>query len=80
MVSTVMLYDEVVKVADDFLGPASGRFIDRQIRTHLHKAPSEMTTEDLLKLIDWMKVSVALLTNDPEVVNKFTSRLISLTR
>lgn len=70
-----LLYDEVVKVTHVYLGPAADRFIARQAQNHLHKAPQEMSPEDLLKLVDWIRVSVSLITDDNEVIEEFTGRL-----
>lgn len=72
------LYDQVVIITMDYLGPAAERFISRQIRTHLHKAPDELTHEDLLKLVDWIKIAIALLTEDGKIVDEFTASLKAL--
>lgn len=75
-----ILYSKVIEVANDYLGPASKRFIDRQIINHLGKEPEEITYRDLDSLIDWIKVVVALLTEDKELINEFADRLRMLTK
>lgn len=72
------LYDDVVKVTTSYLGPAAERFIARQIQTHLDKKPEELTKEDLVKLVDWIKIAIALLTEDGHVVDEFTKSLLKL--
>jgi hypothetical protein len=70
----------VQEITQDYLGPAAERFIDRQISMHLNKKPREITQHDLVKLIDWLKLSMALLTNDEHMVNEFTKRLESISK
>lgn len=74
------LYDKVVRVTNVYLGPTADRFIARQIQHHLHKAPEELSQSDLSQLIDWMQVTVSLLTEDSEVVEEYTDQLRKLAR
>lgn len=69
------LYRSVVDVTNDYLGPAADRFIDRQIRNHLRKNPEQLAKQDLLDLIDWIKISMAMLTNDKKLVNEYIRNL-----
>lgn len=78
MTAETKLYPQVVKVTQDYLGPAAERFIARQIETHLKKKPEELTKEDLAKLIDWVKIAIALLTEDGKTVDDFTESLLKL--
>lgn len=73
------IYEQVVQVTHVYLGPAADRFIDRQVENHLHKAPSELSRSDLLKLIDWIKVVVTLLTDDDEIIEEYINALKKLT-
>jgi len=72
------LYEGVVRITRVYLGPAAGRFIDRQVENHLHKAPAELTPADLMVLIDWLKISVSHLTEDSEIVEEYVSELHKL--
>jgi len=72
------IYDQVVEVTHVYLGPAADRFIARQVENHLHKSPDELSKEDLLALIDWIKVVVSLLTEDSEIVEEYTNELRKL--
>lgn len=74
------LYQEVVAVTLPYLGPASERFITRQIKTHLNKNPSELRPKDLAKLVDWLKVAIALLTEDGKMVQSYIDNLLKLAR
>lgn len=76
--SSKSLYDSVVEITADYLGPAAPRFIDRQIEGHLHKKPGTLTKKDLAKLMDWVRISVAMLTDDKQIVNNFMTELDSL--
>jgi hypothetical protein len=72
------LYDKVVRVTHVYLGPTADRFIARQVQHHLHKKPEELSRGDLLKLIDWIRVAMSLLTDDSEVVEEYAEQLRKL--
>jgi len=72
------LYNKVVDVTTGYLGPAAEKFITRQIQAHLGKNPSELTKEDIAKLTDWVKVAIAILTEDAKMVDDFTKALLEL--
>ena len=76
--NTPSLYDQVVRITHVYLGPAADRFIARQVENHLHKAPEELSQADLAGLIDWIRVVVALLTEDNEIVEEYTAELEKL--
>jgi hypothetical protein len=78
--SDAELYDKVVRITHVYLGPTADRFIARQVQHHLHKAPEELSQDDLLRLIDWIKVAVSLLTEDSEVVEEYVEQLRKLAR
>jgi hypothetical protein len=69
------IYKAIVDISQDYLGPAASRFIDRSIYNHLHKLPEEITTKDLKQLIEWVRVSVAVLTEDATLVTEYVTRL-----
>lgn len=70
-----IIYNQIIEVTQDYLGPAASRFIDRSITNHLKKEPTDITKSDMKKLIDWVKVSVAVLTEDGELVSEYVARL-----
>lgn len=72
------IYEQVVQVTHVYLGPAAERFIARQVENHLHKSPSELSQDDLLNLIAWIKVVVTLLTEDDEIIEEYISALQKL--
>jgi hypothetical protein len=74
-VGSLSLLDQVLEISQEYLGPAADRFVDRQISTHLKKRPEKITREDIHKLIDWIKLSFALLTNDTGMVEQYVKRL-----
>lgn len=73
--SNSLLYAQVIRVTNVYLGPAADRFIARQVQNHLHKEPEELSREDLLKLLDWIRVAVSLLTDDSEIVEEYVGQL-----
>lgn len=73
------LYDNIVMIVENYLGPAAPRFVDRQIQFHLSKAPAEISPEDVPRLVEWIKISLALLTDNQATIEECAQRLISLT-
>jgi hypothetical protein len=69
------IYKQVIAVTRVYLGPATERFIDRQIENHLKKTPSKITKSDLVSLIDWIKVVVSLVTEDKNIVEEYINEL-----
>ena len=74
------LYDRVVEVTVYYLGPAAERFVARQIEMHIGKEPSDLTEDDLEKLVDWIRLAIALLSEDSELVDEFTQSLLALAK
>lgn len=75
-----MLYDNLVSITEDYLGPAARRFIDRQTKSHLHKEPGHLTEAEFIKLADWVKLTLALLTKDEKLKNEYAEKLDKLIR
>ncbi len=80
MAGGVTLYDSVVNITYDYLGPATDRFVTRQIRNHLHKRPEELQKQDLKELIEWISVAVNLLSDDDRLVNRYLADLRGLAK
>lgn len=74
------LYDELVDITEDFLGPAAKRFIDRQTKNHLNKEPGQLSSDELIKLADWVKLTLALLTKDEKIKSEYAEKLDKLMR
>ena len=74
------LYDDVVAITYDYLGPAADRFVVRQIRNHLQKDPSELRHEDLTQLIDWIQLAMRLISNDGHIVDRYVADLETLAK
>jgi hypothetical protein len=75
MEGTDKLYNQAVLITSDYLGPAADRFLTRQIRNHLHINPEELEFENLLELVDWIKLAMMILTGDEKIVDEYISRL-----
>ena len=79
-VSDPQLYQNVVRITHVYLGPAADRFIGRQVRNHLHKTPDELSQDDLLMLIDWIRLAVSLITEDSDIIDEYCTQLMRLAR
>lgn len=75
---TRALYQQIVGVTQDYLGPAADRFVARQIESHLSKQPHEVTQEDVPRLVEWVRVSLAMLTKDKSMVEECASKINNL--
>lgn len=73
------LYERVVDITHEYLGPAADRFVTRQIRSHLHKNPEELKKRDLRSLIDWIGLAMSLLSDDEALVQRYVASLNKLT-
>lgn len=78
--STSSLYSKVLKTTYRYLGPASERFINRQISNHIGKHPEDLERRDLSELINWIEVSMTVLTNDQELISEYIGKLKALTK
>ena len=72
------VYDQVVEVTSDFLGPAAERFVAREVEAHLGKKPQDLTKADVAKLHDWSKLAIALLTEDKKLVEEYSANLLAI--
>jgi len=72
------LYTDVIKVTDEFLGPAANRFISRKIANHLHKEPEELNVRDLKYLTNWIKIAMTLLVDDEKIMDRYMDSLRKL--
>ena len=69
------ILNHVIEISEDYLGPAAGRYIDRQITTHLKKAPDGLTAADLSELSDWLRLSFSMITANTKIVDEYIKRL-----
>ena len=74
------VFERVLAVTEDYLGPASERFLQRQIQFHLHKTPEELTETDIPKLAEWIKVSITVLTAKKTLVDEFDKRIREISK
>lgn len=72
------IYEELVAITHTYLGPATERFINRQVHSHLNKAAEDITAADLRKLLDWIRIAVSLLTADSAIVEEYMRKLQEL--
>jgi hypothetical protein len=72
------IHDKLVHIMKAYLGPAGERFLDRQIEFHLNKKPRDIELEDVDQLKEWVKVSLALLTEDKPLVDRCIAEIETL--
>lgn len=72
------VYIGAVETSRFYLGPAGERFIRRQITTHLGIEPEDLSPKDLPELVNWVKITFALLTDNSKYVHEFADKLLAL--
>lgn len=72
------LYKQVIAIAEDYFGPAAPRFIERIINNHFHKSPNNLKAGDLPELTEWVRLTLAVLTEHESEVEELTERLSNL--
>lgn len=72
------LFENIVNITEQYLGPAARRFIVRQVAFHLGKAPEELDAKDIPELVEWTKATLALLTEDKYMVNDYAQKISQL--
>ncbi len=73
-------YDQIVSITEDYLGPAAGRFINRQILSHLNKSPEELEKADIPKLAIRIRSGLVVLTRDERVVEEAFHRISAISQ
>ena len=71
------LYDDVVTIAKEYIGPAGQKFIDRQLESHLKIAPADLNQNNLFELSKWCFTSGRLII-DAEEAKTFQGRVNAL--
>jgi hypothetical protein len=79
MTKSSFLYQQVIGVTENYFGPAADRFVDRQIHNHLKINPEQLREQDLLRLIKWITLAMALLVEDESLIKKYAAELKALT-
>jgi hypothetical protein len=72
------LFDEVVNITEEYLGPAAQRFVARQVSYHLGKNPEELDPEDIPRLVEWAQATLAMLTSDKAMVREYGLKVSEL--
>jgi hypothetical protein len=72
---TPSLYEQIVDLTEEYLGPAAQRFVARQISSHLEKDPEDLTSQDIATLIEWGTVTMSMLTQDRRMVEDYATKM-----
>ena len=75
---TQTLYEEIIRILEDYLGPSAKRFVDRQVAFHLQKLPSDIDLSEIPNFVEWTRVTLGLLTEDHAMVDECADRLMAL--
>lgn len=73
------LYEDVLRIVEDYFGPVAPRMMLRLIESHLDYRPEQLTKQDLPELIIWIKLTMAAVTEDTSLISECNGRLTALT-
>jgi hypothetical protein len=78
MAHQTSIYERVLAITEDYLGPAAPRFLSRLVTNHLDKPAGKITRSDLPQLIVWIRLAATVITDDEIVVADYVERLEKL--
>jgi len=67
---------QLLSILEQYVGPTAQRFLERHTESHLHKPANKLVPDDLPELITWIKLSMAVISDD-ELTLKALDRDIS---
>jgi hypothetical protein len=76
--NAVNLYEQVVLITQEYLGPAADRFVTRIIGAHFDKDPNQLKKKDIPQLSQWIKISLGLLTDNRKIVDECEEKIMQL--
>lgn len=71
-------YDKIIKIIEDYLGPAADRFVNRQVTLHIKKNPHDLQKDDVQMLAIRIRSGMLVLTHDETVVEEAFRRLTAV--
>ncbi len=71
-------YNQILTITEDYLGPAAGRFIDRQINSYLGKSPQTLQKGDIHMLAIRIRSGLMVITKDELVVQEAFHRIAAV--
>ena len=71
------IYDDAVKLAKEYIGPAGQKFIDRQISSHLSIDPAQLAAGNMEELAKWCLSSGKMLIGDDKAA-EFSDKIKAL--
>ncbi len=72
------LYDQILEIVKDYLGPAADRFLARQTTTHLRKEVKKIDKGDIHILAIRIRSGLLVLTKDEAVVDEAFRRIAAI--
>ena len=80
MVAKKNYFSAIVAVTERYLGPASERFIRRQIEFHIEKKPDNISYADVQRLKINVGIALGLLVNDKKIVDQAITDIEAIPR
>jgi hypothetical protein len=72
------VYSQLVEITQEYLGPPAERLVYGLVDEHLHIDPAELMPKDIPELIQWIKASLGLLTNDKFLIDECEQKILRL--
>jgi hypothetical protein len=78
MIKFMGYYEQILDITKDYLGPASGRFLDRQINSYFHKAPHELQKGDIPMLAIRIRSGLLVISRNETRVQEAFHRIAAV--
>lgn len=72
------LYERIADITEDYLGPATPRFLNRIAMNHIGKPAAKLAKSDLPEFITWVQVAANILSENTVENQAFIDRLAKL--
>lgn len=73
-----VVFEEIVDMTSDYIGPAARRFVTKIVHNHLDKSPSELKRSDVTEYHEAAVIAFARITKNSRLRYEFSTRLLAL--
>ncbi len=71
-------FSKIVEVIRNYLGPASERFIVRQLDFHLKRKEKVIYESEVERIADWSAVALSMITQDKAMIQRCKKEISGL--
>lgn len=72
------VYEQVANFTHAYFGHEAVHYVGRLIEVHTRKKPEQLSRDELMSLLDWIKGAVAFFATDKELLERYMTELFDL--